>query len=840
MRFSVERLRWVLAGGAALLLVVVAGFLAYGRYRGMKLARDLQHRLGISISHESDNVTYSQTVKGKTLYTLRAAKAIQRDDGKYTLRDAELTLYSRTSDSVDHIYGSEFEYDPQQGIARALGEVHMDLEAPQGMARPEGAPQKIRGREGRAPSAARSHGEDMQTIHVLTSGLVYIRALGIAATQEDVEFRFGGVQAHAHGADFDQAASIVHLLSDVSMHGDMHGHPVLMQAAKADLDRENNLVSVAMPVVMSEGRRAQARSATAHLRKDGSIALLNASGQVTLAEQQRTLQSAELEAVFDEKSAPQSATLSGGVTVDDNSAQRPSHGTAQRLDTVFDANGQMKVVTATGEATVQSRERSASGVWLPRSVRANTLTMKLTPGEDGRASSLSEVHAVGDARMQSVAIATPVAGVRPQPGTEARPQAGTDARPQAPIETKLISVAADDLTAHFGRPEAGDQSQLEQVVGLGHVRLQQDAARGEQQVTTADAMQMQMAAEAGGKRSPAKGDAGLAGGLTLASATEDGHVEIHTRSATQGNQAVQVSDASSQHATYRGNSQVLTLNGAATFRQNGVELAARQIAVEQATGNAQAAGSVAATLTGSVHGPSSHVMADHATLAHSSQVADFFGTDARPARLWQDASQVLAAQLTMDGERKTLTARPVTANGTITALFAGESAGKGTAPGASHLVRVVSQRMDYSDSTHDAVFAGGVTMHASQGDVHAQRVVVFLKPKGVAKPASGGSSLEAADPAGASIDHAVASGDVHFAEPGRSGTGEQLLYTAASDTFVLTGTPSREPRVVDASQGNVTGGTLVFGAADSTIVVAGDDAGGKHGRVRTETEVAHP
>jgi lipopolysaccharide export system protein LptA len=80
-------------------------------------------------------------------------------------------------------------------------------------------------------------------------------------------------------------------------------------------------------------------------------------------------------------------------------------------------------------------------------------------------------------------------------------------------------------------------------------------------------------------------------------------------------------------------------------------------------------------------------------------------------------------------------------------------------------------------------------------------------------------------------------------QPGRLGTGDQLLYSAATDSFVLTGTPGHPPHVEDAEQGNVTGATLLFQranqGADSTIVVAGEPPGTsvQGGRVRTETEV---
>jgi lipopolysaccharide export system protein LptA len=163
------------------------------------------------------------------------------------------------------------------------------------------------------------------------------------------------------------------------------------------------------------------------------------------------------------------------------------------------------------------------------------------------------------------------------------------------------------------------------------------------------------------------------------------------------------------------------------------------------------------------------------------------------------------------------------------------SAGKpGSKSGdAARVLRVTSAKMDYSDKTREAVFAGGVTMKAAGGDVRSQRAVVIFNERPVAQ----GSMLAGADVSAGSVDHAVAIGDVRIQEPGRTGTGEQLTYTAATDSFVLTGTPEKPPRVADEQQGNVVGTTLLFGASDSTIVVAGQEGAGKRGRVRTETTV---
>ena len=91
------------------------------------------------------------------------------------------------------------------------------------------------------------------------------------------------------------------------------------------------------------------------------------------------------------------------------------------------------------------------------------------------------------------------------------------------------------------------------------------------------------------------------------------------------------------------------------------------------------------------------------------------------------------------------------------------------------------------------------------------------------------------------MEKIVLSGKVQLEERGRYGSGEQLLYTAANSSFVLTGTPGQPPRIVDTAQGSITGATLLFRTGDNMVVVAGNSAhpGGVDGRVRTELNL-HP
>jgi lipopolysaccharide export system protein LptA len=82
----------------------------------------------------------------------------------------------------------------------------------------------------------------------------------------------------------------------------------------------------------------------------------------------------------------------------------------------------------------------------------------------------------------------------------------------------------------------------------------------------------------------------------------------------------------------------------------------------------------------------------------------------------------------------------------------------------------------------------------------------------------------------------VVDGDIVLDQPGRRASGEHLVYTASDGTFVLTGTPSAPPKVVDEQRGTVTGTLLEFHAGDESVVVSNGGSGAGH-RVRTETRV---
>jgi lipopolysaccharide export system protein LptA len=808
-----------------LLIAVLATYIGYGRYRALKAYRQIIARSGVSLTHDSNGVTYSQSIKGRKVFTIRAKTESSLGDGKYALHNADLTLYNRTTGAPgDHIYGSEMEYDENQGIARAKGDVFMDIQPPEGLTnggRTQTQPTKPR------PATA-------PVIHVRTSGLVYLRKLGIASTDQQVDFSYGGMQCTSLGAEFNSDQNTLHLLANVHMDGLAHGKPLHLVATRADLDRNENVANLTGPVVNSDGRTMKADVALLHLRKDGSIERVQGTNHVVLTSKTQTVTSNRLDATLNLQSIPQTAKLTGNVVLVDTDPLKPTHGSANFADIAFDSQGSPTSVIATGAAKLYRIDRASDPQGLARSLDGEKIVALFEPGQHKSPSHITRLHVTGSAHASGESIAAAAKG----------------AQANKTAQRKNVQVWADDLQVLFA-DAANGKAQAEKLYGNGHTKLQQDAPLGEQEISSGDKLEVAFNS-APASPSPEKAV------MNISSAVQIGDVTIYDRAAGKptSSEPGAVSTGTADHAAYDGSSQVLTLTGSAHLYGENGSLIAPIVTLDQRTQDADAKGGVQANFqnasqqqsTGATAtsagkpAPVTHVLSSTAHFDHALRLANFYGTDAQPARMWQDASQVQAATLLFDGIHRTLSARPIKLESLIHAIFASTPSqpkqGSSKAPG---ILRVASPKMDYNDLQREATFSGGVTLDGTMGEVRGQRAVVFLtaanKPPASKLPVPAPQAQP--NPLNGSIDRGIVYGDVQIDQPGRHGSGEQLLYTASTGDYVLTGTPAIPPRIVDAQQGNVTGTTLLFGDAGSTIVVAGNPGApkGKGGRVRTETHV---
>jgi lipopolysaccharide export system protein LptA len=850
MSISVERLRIWLLVGAGLLVLVIGAFLGYAHWRAHRFLTDLPKKLGVDIRRETNGFTYSQSVQGRTVYTIHAAKAVERLDGKMTLHDVGIVLYGREQNRADRIYGNEFEYDQKGGVIRAVGEVHIDLQAPEATdanAKMDYAAGKDLHGDGKDEE------KDERLIHVKTSGLVYVQKLGVAATDSDIEFASGGMIGHAVGADYNSDTGLIVLRSAVRVNGVEHDRPVVLTASRAELDRQNERVILSQAKYVTvggtgkgaAGEMAEGQHVVVHLRKDGTVERLEAEGNVTLTNgESGKVVAPRGEMTVDESNKPLMATMSGGLKYVADDPLRQAQGEASEGKTTFDKAGKPEHAVMTGAVHLHEKVRASDAVpWDERELNAQTVDLALGSDAAGK-TFLRDAKASGSARL------TVVSAVK-----------------GGGVGTTASGMAGDVLTAHFVR--VGEADHISEVHGDGHALLRKEDVKGVVNTSSADSLVAHFHALAPGTHDvSAKG----AGTDEIADATEQGHVVMMQMPVRKpGDAAAPVPErASAERAVYDGALERTTLTGNVQVSDGANVLWADRVVTEQQSGDATADGSVKASYiqAGSSEEPV-HVLASRAEMKHDSQTAIFYGTAGRLARLWQGGSQVDAPVLQFEQKQKRLLAhgdgqgaplavhtvlvsngdsgsgragkRSVAADGKAGSGKAG--AGKIAGGGKTGVVRVASRELVYSDETRRADFTGGVEVESADGVMKGQQVVVYLEPAqagatGATKSSGGGDakqSLAAGGFMGGSVERIVASGHIDMQQPGRRATGEQLVYTAIDGMFALTGTTKVPPKVVDAERGTVTGTLLRFHSGDENVVVS--NGGDSADRVRTETRV---
>src|SRR3569832_1552819 len=130
MPISIPRLRTWFAIIAVATLLTVVGFYSYARYKVHRALKDIPAKLGVEVQQSTDNFSLSKSEGGHTLFTIKAAKAIQFKRGQTAqLKEVSIIVYGRRSERFDQIYGASFTYDQKAGTIIADGDVMIELQA---------------------------------------------------------------------------------------------------------------------------------------------------------------------------------------------------------------------------------------------------------------------------------------------------------------------------------------------------------------------------------------------------------------------------------------------------------------------------------------------------------------------------------------------------------------------------------------------------------------------------------------------------------------------------------------------------------------------------------------
>ena len=794
---------WLL-GGMLLLLMVIVASIVYTRLRAERYLLGLPGKLGIDIKQESDGFTYSQSVGGRTVFTVHAAKEIQHTNGKITLHDVGIVLYGRKQDRPDRIHGNEFDYDQASGTMSAIGEVFIDLDAP---AKPSGSGQ---------PATVAS-GDESQMIHVKTSGLIFHQKERSASTEEAIEFNARGVSGKAIGAFYDSANGLLVLKSAVQVSGLRREHSAVLRAAHAELHRAENVLHLESAHYAETGdhgsQSAAAERADVYLNDKGQAQKIDAEGAVTLGGDPRgTLIADRMQVQLNADEQPRQGHLTGRVHFARDEAGSATRGHAGDALIQFDAVGRPIQARLTGDVELDRSDRKTD-----RRLLAARLLLGLSGGG-------KEPVLVRAAEASGGVAATAGRGARLRISDQAQ-DGGT-----------TTDVFGDTLTGAFAA--SGTSSQLTGLDARGSTSVERTSTNRAGAIktrdkSTGDLLRLAFTTDAQGK-------------TELSTAEQRGHVETLRDTIgkpTEKGQAAgahAIEHARSDATVYDARSEQVQLTGGVQIAEADDLLSADRVTLNRRTGGAMAEGAVRASYVAPGTKPEPgrtaepiHVTAARAVANRATGVTDFFAADGATARMWQGGSQVEAPVLHFERNPRRLVAHGLGPGDEVRAVLVGSAAGgagKSRNPG---LVRVASREMTYTDSLREIELTGKVRLNDASGSLRSNAATIYLAPTG-----SGSSPVKSASTSLmlGKVDRVIGEGAVEMEQPGRRATGEKIVYTASDGSFVLTGTKAVPPKLIDESRGTVTGAALLFRSGDDSVVISGQD-GSEHGRVRTETRV---
>lgn len=336
---NAARLRkWFVVAAVALVAVVLGSYLLKRRVE-RHVVSQVSEKLGVDIQQTTQGFTLSKSEAGRTLFTVRAGKAVQyKLGGRATLEDVTIVVYGRNSERYDQIYGSQFEYDPETGEVAARGEVHIDLEAAGSEAHADQEP----------PAELKN------PIHMKTSGLVFNQKTGIAETKERIEFRIPQGAGTAQGARYDSKSNRLTFTSEVRVKTTGH-EGAEIRAMRAVMTKEPREAVLEGVRIEQLGRTVEADKAVAFLREDNSVDRIVAEGNVRTSEGGEhafLVRAPRAEFRMGEKDQLRSGELTGGVALEASGTSVLS-GSADRLAMEFGAESRLSKVRALGQVQLK-------------------------------------------------------------------------------------------------------------------------------------------------------------------------------------------------------------------------------------------------------------------------------------------------------------------------------------------------------------------------------------------------------------------------------------------------------------------------------------------------------
>jgi lipopolysaccharide export system protein LptA len=265
--------------------------------------------------------------------------------------------------------------------------------------------------------------------------------------------------------------------------------------------------------------------------------------------------------------------------------------------------------------------------------------------------------------------------------------------------------------------------------------------------------------------------------------------------------------ATADRAKYMAAEETILLTGSPRVLDTGTALTADSIQLNRKTRNAVAQDNVKTTYTNMTAQPTGAMLASSDPIHVTGTSVNFNSATGvarySKARLWQGPNIVEAPTISFDRTKRSLQAQG-SQGGQVASVFVQKDKNGKITP-----VNVTSNKLTYVDSDRKAIFSGNVIVRTQDTTIDSDTVQVILLPR----------KSQAETQSASQLDRIESQGDIKIQQGARKATGTRLVYTAAEDKMVLTGTPTKRPSIFDAERGQISGDSLTFFTHDGRVLV---------------------
>ncbi len=758
----VRAVRWLVL--ASLVIVGGATWASYMSRRAQRRSAPPQPApISADVGQQTQSFSLSKTVEDQILYTVHADQVTNfKDSGKALLHDVTIRIFGKDGSREDQITAKDCEYDPAGNSMVIPGEVEMQFNVPLG-----------------SPASASTAGtrRPVSAVSLVTSGLRFDQASGVAATDAPVRFRLEQGEGTSRGARYDPKQEILELKSDVEflIKGNTPGTDASwvgthVVAGNLYFARDGGTIELGDSVRIEQGaRQMESTRAEIVLGTDYQVQQARLEGKVRLREAapgySGEARAEQGEIQFNPRGKVVGLHLAQSVEWKTQSLPggQSREGTAQRVAMSFDdASGLLTRVNAEGQVRMVLRSAGSTQI-----LTGQQAEMTMLP--DGK--TMESAQTYSSASLQLL------------PG-----QAGADRR----------TVTADRFDMRFGRAGA-----LSAFSAQGSVRVltEDTGAVSRQRVTTSDFLEASFAPDS----------------RDLERVRQWGHFRYQ--------EADRQAQAEQGDYTIANGNIVLSGNPVAWNPQTRVAATRMEVATESGALNAE--GNVSSTFystpsVGSTPDEPIQVVADRLQYFRADDRAEYTGH----ARLWQGEDFLLEAnQIQWLQEKEELRAQ-----GRIYSVF-GDVPMPGNARAETGALRstpsyyvIRADSLLYGEGERRAHYSGNVRLEDAARVMTSGELDLFFKPSSRGTPASLAKSA-------GSLQEAVASSGVRITDGSRTATGDRAEYLPAQGQVFLYGNLAT---VTDPSQGITRGSKLTYLLGGDSIRVEGEPGS------RTETRWSAP